>query len=311
MVVAQTRWVAETVRELRLRPAGPGFVADFAPGAHVECQVTLPDGTTALRAYSLLNAPQDRDGYVIAVARGSGGGSLFLHGVDEGTRLVVGAPRNDFPLSDEADAHLLLAGGIGVTPLLAMARALAQRGAAFRLIYAGRHPAAMAYYDEVRAFPGSTVVCDGGDPACGVDLPALFAAPRPGLHAYVCGPRALIEAALAAARVQGWSEANLHFELFAAESARAGDTAFDVVIESTGQVLHVPRDRTILDMLIEAGLDPIYDCKRGECGICVTEIADGTPDHRDMTLSQREKDEGTSLCTCVSRARTQRLVLKL
>ncbi|MDB5364594.1 MAG: vanB3 [Rhodospirillales bacterium] len=313
MVVAETRLVAEAVREFRLRPAEPHRVAEFVPGAHVQCEVTLPGGDKALRAYSLLNAPHDRDGYVIAVARAEdgAGGSAFLHGVAPGTLLAVTEPKNDFPLSDDAGEHLLLAGGIGITPLLAMARTLTQRGAKFHLTYAGRRPAAMAYHDEVQALPNATVICDGGDPRNGVDLAALLAGPRRDLHFYVCGPRKLIEAALTVARAQGWAESNLHFELFSADATRSGDVGFTVEIQSTGQTLQIPHDRTILDVLIEAGLDPIYDCKRGECGICVTEIADGVPDHRDMTLSQREKDEGKSLCTCVSRAKSSRLVLKL
>ncbi len=309
MRVVEAAQRAEAVREFALAPADGQRLDGFSAGAHVECEVRLPNGRSGMRAYSLVNAPGETGVYRIAVAlSGDGrGGSRFMHSLGAGDPIRVGSPRNDFPLVTTATETLLIAGGIGITPILAMARALGGRGA--EIHYAGRHRAAMAYADEVAAMPGARLVCDGGDPAKGLDLNALVAGPREGRHLYVCGPRPLIAATLAAAKAAGWPDARLHFELFGADDPRAGDRPFTAVFARSGKTAEVPVGRTILEVMEEIGLDPLFDCRRGECGICVTDVIDGEPDHRDMNLSEREKRAGKLICTCVSRARGERLVL--
>lgn len=311
MIVAEVREVAEGVRALALRPADGRPLDSFDAGAHIECEVTLPDGRPAMRAYSLINAPHEADAYRIAVANAAGGrgGSAAMHALQLGDRLPVERPRNDFPLDRHADESLLIAGGIGITPILAMARALAHVRCGFALHYVGRSRTAMAFADEAERFDGASVVCDGGDPRNGLRLDELVAAPRFGRHLYVCGPRPLIEAALAAARAAGWAENHLHFELFGADAPAASDRPFAVEFARSGKSAEVPVGRSILEVMEELGLAPLYDCRRGECGICLTDVIEGAPDHRDMNLSQREKEAGKLICTCVSRAYTARLVL--
>lgn len=311
MTIAAVRDVADGIREFTLASIDGQPLEDFAAGAHIECAVMLPDGQRAVRAYSLINAPAEIDAYRIAVARAQDGrgGSAFMHGLAPGMTIGVGRPRNDFPLEPDAMDSLLIAGGIGITPILAMARALGRAGRSFTIHYAGRSRGAMAYGDEVAAMPGAALVCDGGDPGKGLAIAELVAGPRLSRHLYVCGPRPLIEAVLAAARAAGWPESHLHFELFGAEQPSAGDRAFTVEFARSGRTAEIPVGSSILDVMEQLGLAPLFDCRRGECGVCLTDVIDGLPDHRDMNLSQREKDAGKLICTCVSRARTERLVL--
>jgi len=311
MIVAEVREVAENIREFSLRPADGRPLDSFDAGAHIECELTLAEGRKATRAYSLINAPHEADAYRVAVAKAADGrgGSAAMHALKIGDTLAVGRPRNDFPLDLHADESLLIAGGIGITPILAMARVLTHARRTFALHYVGRAREAMAFADEAARFAGASVVCDGGDPRNGLHIDELVAAPRTGRHLYVCGPRPLIEAVLAAARAAGWAESHLHFELFGADAPAPGDQPFTVEFARSGKSAEVPVGRSILDVMEELGLAPLYDCRRGECGICLTDVIEGVPDHRDMNLSQREKEAGKLICTCVSRARTARLVL--
>lgn len=313
MKIVGVRDIAESVREFSLLPADGKRLDSFTAGAHLECEVRLPDDRMGMRAYSLTNAPDENRVYRIAVARSDTGrgGSTFMHMLHVGGTIRVGSPRNDFPLLLTAPHTLLIAGGIGITPILAMARALSHAGRPFQLHYVGRHRAAMAYIDEIEAMPGASIVFDGGDPAHGLDIPALVADGREGRHLYVCGPRAMIEAVLAAAKSTGWAQRQLHFELFGADLPQAGDRPFTVEFARRGVSAIVPAGRTILDLMEELGLDPLFDCRRGECGICVTDVIEGEPDHRDMNLSEREKKAGNLICTCVSRAKGDRLVLDI
>lgn len=303
--------VAETIREFALVPVDGQRLDGFSAGAHLDCEVRLPDGRAAMRAYSLVNAPGDTAAYRIAVARSDAGrgGSTFMHALREGGTIRVGSPRNDFPLLMSASETLLLAGGIGITPILAMARALSHGGRPFEVHYVGRRREVMAYADEIEAMAGARLIFDGGDPARGLDLSAVLSGVREGRHLYVCGPRPLIDAVLAKAKEAGWPQRQLHFELFGADGPQSGDRSFTVEFARSCKTVDVPVGRTILDVMEEIGLDPLFDCRRGECGICVTDVIEGEPDHRDMNLSEREKRAGKLICTCVSRAKGGRLVL--
>ena len=152
---------------------------------------------------------------------------------------------------------------------------------------------------------------DKGDPKRGIDLVDALGAPARGRHAYVCGPRGMIDAAIAIARRLGWRDGDLHFESFAAPAPEAGDRAIEVIARLSNRKIRVPSDRSILTRLIDAGLDPMFDCKRGECGACVTAVVEGSPDHRDYVLDEAARASGTSMCICVSRARGDRLVLEI
>ena len=169
----------------------------------------------------------------------------------------------------------------------------------------------MAFREEIGAMPEARLLYDGGDPKRSIDLKTLLAHPAPGDHVYVCGPKGLIGATLDTAKAAGWPEARRHFELFNGAVALAVDQPVEIVLKRAKKTVMVPAGTSILDALIEADADPIFDCKRGECGICATTVLEGVPDHRDFNLSDNERASNTIMCTCVSRAKTPRLVLDL
>lgn len=298
------------IRRLVLRTTDGSALPAYAPGAHVELHV--PGPRPLRRAYSLVTPCDGGDRIEIAVqleAEGSGG-SRWVHGLAEGEVIDASAPKNLFPLIDAAESHLLLAGGIGITPILCMARALAAAGQRYALHYAARERDRAAYCAEVEALEHARCWFDGGDPARGMPLAEVIGAPAAGRHLYVCGPKGFIAAVLDTGRRLGWADANLHCELFTGALDEAGDRPFTVELATSGITLDVPVGKTVMDVMEDAGLDPMFDCRRGECGLCTARVLDGEADHRDICLSARERAEG-GFCTCVSRARSARLVLEL
>lgn len=273
-----------------------------------------PSGNAASGgAYSLVNTGGDGAHYEIAVLLepAGSGGSRWMHAIEPGQLLDADPPRNDFPLAADARRHLLIAGGIGITPILAMARTLAAAQAPYALHYAARDAGAMAYRDEVAALANAHCWLDGGDPRRGLPLADTIGTFEAGTHLYVCGPAGLVAAALDTARRLGWPDDALHSELFVAPAAPAGaDAAFEVQLAASGRVLAVPAGTSVLDAMIAAGLDPLYDCRRGDCGVCTTQLLDGEAEHRDICLTDDERAEGR-FCPCVSRAKSARLVLDL
>lgn len=305
--VDSRRTVAKDICEFVLKPLDGGALAPFSAGAHIT--VETPSG--AMRRYSLVNDGTAPDSYVIAVKREpqSRGGSASMHDdAQVGRELNVELPENDFPLS-EADDYLLIAGGIGITPIYAMAQELTRKGKPFHIIYCSRSKEEAAYLDEVeQAFPGK-VHChhDEGDPAKLYDFWDHFAEPRP-MHVFCCGPKPLMEEIDA---ISGhWPEGRVHFEDFKpVEVVRADDVAFEVELKGSGEVVTVPEDRSILEALRESGHRTVSSCESGTCGTCKTRLISGDVDHRDMVLMDEEKDDFIMLC--VSRARSGRLVLDL
>ncbi|QGZ65021.1 PDR/VanB family oxidoreductase [Paraburkholderia acidisoli] len=324
MRVARIDALTAAIRRLHLVAANGAPLPAFEAGAHIGVHVPLGERTQR-RAYSLVNAAassQDPtfnpDHYEIAVLLepASSGGSRWMHALRPGDEVDIDAPRNDFPLAPGARRHLLIAGGIGITPILAMARALGAAGETYALHYAARDAISMAYHDEVGALGDATRWFDGGDPRHGMPLAETIGRPEPGAHLYVCGPGGLITATLAAARALGWPDDALHSERFAAAPTAAGgaeaaeSAPFEVRLAASDRVLVVPPGTSILDVMIEAGLDPLYDCKRGDCGVCTTQLLEGEADHRDICLTGDDHARG-AFCPCVSRAKSARLVLDL
>lgn len=284
----------------------------FTAGSHVD--ITLPDGQ--LRQYSLCNAPAERHHYLLGVLRetiGRGGSRQMHERLLVGDLLQVSMPRNNFPLDESATRHLLIAGGIGVTPLMAMVHSLQVRGADFALHYCTRDAAQTAF----RAVLGANGVAprvrlhhDGGVPGRGLDVAALLATVAAGTHVYCCGPAGLMAAVKAASA--HWPAGQIHFEHFAAPVASVvvgGGATFEVEIASTGAVYPVPPDRSILSVLLSEGLLVDSSCEAGVCGTCTTRYLSGEPDHRDFVLSDAEQRE--LVMVCVSRAKSARLVLDL
>jgi len=312
--VARIEALTPAIRRLHLVAANGAPLPGFDAGAHIGVHVPLSPRPQR-RAYSLVNACASAgsvDHYEIAVLReaAGSGGSQWMHACGPGDEFDIDPPRNDFPLAANARRHLLIAGGIGITPILSMARELTRTRRAFTLHYAARDAASMAYRDDVAALPDATCWLDDGDPARGMPLADTIGAPEHGTHLYVCGPTGLIEATLATARCLGWRDDELHCERFAAAAPSGGDAPFEVRLAASGRVLNVPPGTSILDALVEAGLDPLYDCRRGDCGVCAVRLLDGDPDHRDICLTGDEHASG-SFCPCVSRAKSARLVLDL
>jgi vanillate O-demethylase ferredoxin subunit len=305
---------AEDICGLELVPLEGAALPAFAAGAHVELH--LPGGL--VRPYSLCNDPTETHRYQLGVLRdpASRGGSAAVHEqLQEGQTLNISTPRNCFALVPGVRRNLLLAGGIGITPILAMAEQLARDGADFELHYGARSQARMAFRERIAASGfAARVHChfDDGAEAQKLNLPALLKAPPADLHLYVCGPKGFMDAVLNTARSSGWKEAQLHWEYFGAEVAVAeGDTAFEVQLASTGQVVVVARDQTIVQALTSAGVVMQTACEQGVCGTCLTRVLDGVPDHRDVYLTPEELAANDQMLPCCSRARSGRLVLDL
>ncbi len=303
---------AEGVRGFTLAALG-GALPPFTAGAHVD--VHLPGGL--IRQYSLCGDPDAGGDYEIAVLRepASRGGSAAMHELAPGARLRISAPRNLFPLAENADKTLLFAGGIGITPMLAMARRLHRLGRAFELHYCTRSAGRAAFLPALKAAPFAARVFthfDDGAEAQKLNAPALLANPGTGAHLYVCGPGGFMEHVLASARAASWDEARLHREYFSAPVMETkGNQPFEIEIASSGQVLTVPADRTAWEILNEAGLYVPVSCEQGICGTCLVSVKSGTPDHRDSYQTDEEHATNTQFTPCCSRAKSARLVLEL
>ena len=312
--VARRRMEADGICSFELVADDGGALPAFSAGAHID--VHLPGGP--VRQYSLCNSPAERHRYLIAVQReaASRGGSSAMHErVAEGDRLQIGAPRNHFALADNASSHRLLAAGIGITPLLAMAEQLAAQGADFELLWSLRSPASTAFAERLAGSPWRERLRQHhSDTAAGrIDFRQALGAPAPGRHLYVCGPAGFIDDALAAARALGWPESQLHSERFAAAPAAdaGGDRAFEVQLAKSQRVVVVPAGTTIVRALAAAGITVPTSCEQGVCGTCLTPVLEGTPDHRDQYLTPEEQAEGQLMLPCCSRACSERLVLDL
>lgn len=294
-------------------PAG-GELPGFPPGSHLDVQAR--PGLT--RQYSLCNDPGETHRYLIAVLRdpASRGGSKALHeDIREGDTLRVSAPKNHFPLAAQARRSLLLAGGIGVTPILCMAEHLARSGADFEMHYCTRSVARMAFRDRILGSRFASRVrmhFEDGPAEQRLDIRALLSQPEANTHVYVCGPRGFIEAVLSTARAQGWPEPQLHYEFFAAEVVHAdADCDFEVQLARSGHVIVVRKDITVARALQAAGVTVPVSCEQGVCGTCLTRVLEGTPDHRDSFLTADERAANDRFTPCCSRAKTRRLVLDL
>ncbi len=308
--VAAAQAEAESVKAFRLESMTGEPLPAFAPGAHIEVRGRIASGEEAWRAYSITSDPAETHAYEIGVLRaGEHGVSAWLHQhLHAGDVLTISPPRNDFPLAGDAAEHVLLAGGIGVTPLLAMARWLKRRGARYRLVVSAKAPGRLAFRDALSRLDAGAVRLHFTGADGRLDLGAEIGAPAPGRHLYVCGPNAMVQDARRVARQLGWLESAVHVELFHAAAA-AGDVEFEVALSRSGIKFGVPPGRTILELMLEQGVFPSYDCRRGECGACLTRVLAGEPAHRDVYQTDEEKAANQFMTVCVSRAKTPSLVL--
>jgi ferredoxin-NADP reductase len=289
-------------------PAGADLPT-WAPGAHVDLR--LPDGLT--RQYSLCGDPADRSRWRIAVLREpeSRGGSAHVHdALVEGAVVEVRGPRNHFPLVP-APRYVFVAGGIGITPILPMIDAADAAGAEWELHYGGRSRRSMAFLQSLEEATGQRVTLHPQDEVGLIDLESLLGTPRPGTLVYCCGPEPLLVAV--EQRCAGWPEGSLHVERFAPKDVGQPvlPGAFEVELALSGLSLTVPPEKSVLQVVEEAGIDVLSSCTEGTCGTCETTVLSGEVDHRDSLLTPAEQAVNDTMFICVSRAACPRLVLEL
>lgn len=315
--VSQMTYEADGVLSLRLtRIETDDPLPAWAPGAHID--IYVPDGST--RQYSLCGDPDDLSSWQVAVLRETAGrgGSAFVH--DElrvGQRLLVTRPKNNFKLED-APHHTLIAGGVGITPIMVMAEHLARHDTPFHLTYGGRSLETLAFRDRLAAL-GDRVTLLAEDRDGRPDLDALMKNVPDGGLVYVCGPVGLLRAVQAAAdAAHGVNQDVVRFELFSRAGVEAptaevdlGADTYELVLAGTGHTLRLPPEANILATVLALGVDVENDCRDGICGSCVTPIRSGTVDHRDLVLTKREQKAMDQMMICVSRPTCPRLELDL
>ncbi|GLC97789.1 iron-sulfur protein [Cupriavidus sp. TA19] len=296
----------------------------FDPGAHVD--LYFRDGR--VRQYSLCNDPRERNRYVFAVQRdlkGRGGSKAIFEKIHVGRTLVISEPRNNFPIVSDAKRYIFIAGGIGITPIVAMVKFLVRSGADFELHYCTRTSERTAFRDELASLGGPERVKfyhDGGHPEKGANLTEILREHEPATHLYLCGPAGFLKAARHAA--SHWPQENVHYESFSPplgdlySSAFNSDEAsndcaipvgFEVKVASTGESWSVPPDKTILEVLRAHGHEVPSSCETGLCGTCKVRFLEGEPDHRDYILNDEEKRD--NLLVCCSRSKSSVLVLDI
>jgi vanillate O-demethylase ferredoxin subunit len=300
---ARLRSVRDLTRDIRLFEIEPdGEFVVPAPGSHINVVVQIGDRPD-IRSYSTVGPCADGICRIAVKRLGdSRGGSLYMWSLTPGARLTISMPGNHFGLSRGVQDYLLLAGGIGITPIFTMALALAQAGAKFRLLYACRRREDLAFADELRDRIGDRLQVFVDEEGARVDLEAEIARLAPGGEFYVCGPIGMLEAAKRHWRESGRPVDQLRFETFG-NSGRFASEPFRVKIPRLRREIDVPQNQTMLEALEAAGIEMIFDCRRGECGLCALDIleTEGLVDHRDVFFSDEEKAVNKKLCTCVSR----------
>jgi len=286
----------------------------FTAGAHID--VHIKKGL--MRQYSLCNDPSERHRYLIAVQREESGkgGSKTMHDVlKEGDIIEVSAPRNNLPLEETASKHVLLAGGIGVTPMLSMALRLQSMEADFEMHYCTRSRERTAFYDLLSSAKFNDKVAfhfDEGVADNRLDLKALLATRPEGAHLYLCGPQGFMQAIEKAAE-SAWPPEAIHMEYFSADpnAFAENNKAFDITLAKSGRTFTIPADKSIVEVLADNGIQVQVSCEQGICGSCITPVLEGEPEHRDKVLTIREKSANNQCTLCVSRAKSERLVIDL
>jgi ferredoxin-NADP reductase len=333
LLVTEIREETPLVRRIVLNSPDGSPLPAFTPGS----TITLDIPAIGQRKYSLVNYVASQEtlthpaSYMLGVrlSQDGQGGSRYIHALAVGDTITASQPHNDFALDDSGAPVLLIAGGIGVTPLLSKAATMKATGRPFRFVYAARSADDFAFLDEIKALVGDRLVLHDDARQGGVlDLKALFDTVAVDERVHICGPRPMLHAAKQEAKRREWPPEKLRFELFYSLATPApppappapidptptevaADGSFEIEIKSTGAVFTVPPDRSIVDVLSEAGLDPLFDCNKGECGVCQVGVLAGEPDHKDFILSESERAENKLIQICVSRAKSARLVLDL
>ncbi|GAA2203295.1 PDR/VanB family oxidoreductase [Sinomonas flava] len=303
--VVEARDVARGIRRIVIAPEKP---VRAAAGTHVDVAVVI-DGQPDVRSYSIVEADDDGARLALSVYRtpASRGGSVYMHGLETGAEVELTQPMQNFPLRVGARRYVVLAGGIGITAVLGMARILARTGADYRFVYAGRSRAAMAYLDDLVAEHGDRLEVHVDDEGSSLDVPTLLAGVDLDTELYMCGPIRLMDAVRRTWQDLELSLPNLRYETFG-NSGWFDPEEFVVRIPRLGIQTVVPKGRSMLEALEGAGADMMSDCRKGECGLCEVRVLglEGRLDHRDVFYSDRQQHASEKMCCCVSRAITNR-----
>ena len=311
-VVVRRKWqTADGVVGFELADRDGKHLPTFQPGAHID--VHLPNGL--VRQYSITNGPGELSSYVIGVKQESaskGGSKVLVETVREGDVLAISEPRNNFPLRRDATRTVLIAGGIGITPLLSMARFLDKSSLPYELHYFARNADNVAFASELSVLHGRIEQHLGLDvEAVRARISTLLGPWQFANHVYICGPGPMLELVRDTASDLGWPDEAIHFEYFQNTTEIDASSAFDVELARSAMTLHVPAGKTILEVMREAGLTVPSSCEQGACGTCLTTVIEGEVDHQDVYLNKTEKASNTCMMTCVSRAKGGRLVLDI
>jgi vanillate O-demethylase ferredoxin subunit len=306
--VKATTWEAPNILSYDLRAPDGRELPPFTAGAHVDIHL----GNGLIRSYSLLNSQAERHRYVIGVQKDAAtrGGSKWVHErIRTGELVTISAPRNNFPLVEHATHSILFAGGIGITPIMSMVERLAALGRSWELHYCARTRSNAAFVDRLERRPEVHFNFDGEPGGSVLDLAAIVRSASDQTHFYCCGPLGMLGAfEQATASLAG---ERVHVEYFSAKEPPAQSGGFTVVLAKSGREIPIPAGKSILDTLLDAGIDIAHSCKEGVCGTCETPVLDGVPDHRDLILTKEEQAANRSMMICCSGAKTERLVLDL
>lgn len=302
------RWEAKDILSFILEPLGGGLMPPFDPGAHIDVQLA----PALTRSYSLVNDPALRGHYEIAVhlAPASRGGSVHIHERwRAGDIIEISAPKNNFPMVEDASHTVLIAGGIGVTPMLPMIARLGKLGRSWELHYVAATPDRAAYVDRLETHDGVTFAYDGVPGGQRLDLKAISDAAPADAHLYCCGPSGMLDAFVAINKER--PNGHVHIEYFSAETDVAANGSYTLELARSGKTIAVEEGETMLDALLAAGVDIGFACGEGVCGTCEVKVLEGIPDHRDHFLTDQDKAANRSIMVCCSGAKSSRLVLDI
>lgn len=313
LVISGVRQLTPRVRAFELRDPNGTELPQITAGSHIRIPVLLPSGETVTRHYSICSNPARRDIYEIAVLQEEegGGGSQAIH-MQFGLGLILRCelPDNFFPLHTDNRPAILIAGGIGITPIKSMAQALMARSVSLQLHYAGRSANDMAFRDRLEREMGELISVYQSDKGERLDIHHTLSMAQGDAVIYVCGPGRLIDAVVNTARELKIDDERIRFERFSTEH-HATDRPITVELSRSGMSLEVSADQSILDAVLEAGVDAPYSCRTGNCKTCAVTVLAGDPEHRDFVLSETEREQSHMMCPCVSRASSEKLILDI
>lgn len=313
LTITGIRQLTKRARAFELSSPDGDELPGFEAGAHLTVPVRLSNGELSTRHYSICSDPANTRVYEIAVLReehGQGGSIAVHEQYALGLRLKCGLPRNHFTLHADSRPAILVAGGIGITPIKAMAHRLQAQARDFQIHYAVRSETDAAYLGSLKQAFGDRLTVYASNQHSRLNPAELLSASPPNAVFYLCGPNRLVEAITAAARLQSKDEDSVRVERFSPSRA-SSDQPITVELKRSKQLFRVAAGQSILDAVRKAGVDARYDCRVGNCSSCAVKVLEGIPDHRDNVLSKAEKERAGLMCICVSRARSERLVLDL